>query len=197
MRLAMGMTQEEALPVFNRYRNSVHYADAVAGRMLDALLANGELENTLVVVTGDHGEEFFEHGHFGHTSNFAGTQVRVPLLLMGPGIPVGEEARPTSHLDVSTTILELMGADPAQRGDWTLGENLLSPPAKRNRVVADWHSVGLWVEGAIFCLPMTSYGGQTEVYDMNWKLIEDDGEILKSQAGALLDLALESGRFRR
>lgn len=197
MSLAMGMTQEEAQPVFNRYRNSVHYTDDVAGRMLDALAASGELENTLVIVTGDHGEEFFEYGHIGHTSNFAGVQTRVPLLMMGPGIPFGEETRPTSHVDVPATILELMGADPAQRGEWTLGENLLSPLAKRSRVIADWHSVGLWVDGAIICLPMESYGGQTEVYDMQWNLVEDDQKFLKAGSEALLNLALESGRFRR
>ncbi|MCE9595442.1 MAG: sulfatase-like hydrolase/transferase [Planctomycetes bacterium] len=111
-----GSTDPElVLRVKNRYRNAVHHADHVATTILDALRAGDDWKNTVVIVTGDHGEEFAEHGHWGHTSNFAPEQTRVPFLMRGPGIAAGVEARPTSHLDVAPTLLELLGADPRAR----------------------------------------------------------------------------------
>src|SRR5689334_9830021 len=99
----MALTHEGLLRerVRNRYKNALHYVDGVAGGMLDALEKSGALENTIVLITGDHGEEFAENGHWGHTSNFAPEQVAVPLLLRGPGIARGIETRPTSHVDVA------------------------------------------------------------------------------------------------
>jgi membrane-anchored protein YejM (alkaline phosphatase superfamily) len=127
----------------------VYYADQTTGRVLDAVRAHGRPENTLVVVTGDHGEEFWENGFWGHTSNFTRAQAHVPFVLAGPGIERGSEQRPTSHIDLVPTLLELLGADPRERAQWSLGENLLAPPAERVRVVAGWDSLGLHVDDAI------------------------------------------------
>ena len=115
--------------LFNRYRNSVYDVDHSLGEMLTALERSGQLDNTVVVITGDHGEEFFEHGMWGHTGNFTRTQVMVPMVIRGPGVPPGEERAPTSHVDVAPTLLEMLGADPTQRAKWTVGENMFTPAA--------------------------------------------------------------------
>src|SRR5579885_1054152 len=73
-------------PEWNRYRNAVAYADTVVGGLVDWLDAHGLLATTVVVVTGDHGEEFNEHGYWGHNGAFTPEQLRVPLVLYVPGL---------------------------------------------------------------------------------------------------------------
>lgn len=183
--------------VFNRYKNAVHDADRSLGAMFDALARNGELERTLVFITGDHGEEFGEHGFWGHTSNFTRTQVLVPMIARGPGIAPGEESRPTCHVDVAPTILELLGADPAQRAQWTVGENLLAPPPQRARIFAGWDTIAAWSDSAILVLPLDSYQGLAEVYDYQWKPVADPDAALREAAPVLRELAESCRRFLR
>jgi membrane-anchored protein YejM (alkaline phosphatase superfamily) len=184
--------------LYNRYRNAVAYADEVVGRLLDALAARGELDDTVLAVTGDHGEEFFEHGFWGHTSNFTAAQAQVPLVLAGPGIAPGLETRPTSHLDLPATLLELAGADPTLRAQWTLGANLFDPPATRARVVAGWDTLGLHVDGFILEVPTAGYEGTgIAVYDEQWRRVLEDEEVLERSGKAMLDLALECRKFLR
>ncbi|MDP6956334.1 MAG: sulfatase-like hydrolase/transferase [Planctomycetota bacterium] len=183
--------------LFNLYRNAVHHADRVAGRVIDALARGGYDENTLVIITGDHGEEFHENGYWGHTSNFTPEQVAVPFLMRGPGVVAGLEQRPTSHLDVAPTILELLGADPAQRASWCLGENLLAPPASRVRTVAAWDRIGLWTVDGILNIPLDPGAGDVEVLDQSWQPYPDPEQRCRSQDASLLRLAEECTRFLR
>ena len=197
--VADGLSEEEVRKVFNRYRNAVRYADGIAGRALDALASRRLLEETLVVVTGDHGEEFLENGFWGHTSNYTIEQVRVPFVLAGPGVPPGEETRPTSHLDLAATLLESLGADPALRKDWTLGENLLDPPEGRVRIVSGWDTLGMHAPSGILEVPMGSHRGtEIAIYDRHWRRILDDEDgILQREGRPLGALALECRRFLR
>ena len=190
------------LRVRNTYMNSVHHADQSAGRFLAALEEAGEADDTYMLVTGDHGEEFFECGFWGHTSSFSPEQVQVPFLLKGPGIEPGVETLPTSHLDISTTLLELLGADPADRPGYSLGEDLLDPLAGRERVVAGWSDIGLWTDSGIFDLPLTAPGlggwvEEIECYDKSWKPMMDLGARCRAEKESLERMALECVRFLR
>ncbi|MCK6446564.1 MAG: sulfatase-like hydrolase/transferase [Planctomycetes bacterium] len=187
---------ELVLRVKNRYRNAVHHADRVATSILDALRAGPLAANTVTIVTGDHGEEFAEHGHWGHTSNFSPEQTRVPFFVFGPGITPGLERRPTSHLDVAPTLLELCGADPALRRDWCVGENLFSPPAKRARTVAAWEELGVWTTSGIFRLPMTpELAFRTAVYGYDWEPLADQAEPFRVEAQTLQAILDQCRRF--
>jgi membrane-anchored protein YejM (alkaline phosphatase superfamily) len=180
----------------NRYKNAVHFADSAAARVLAALEETGLAGETLVVVTGDHGEEFMEHGYFGHTSTHGPLQVRVPFLLRGPGIEPGVEPRPTAHVDLAPTLLERLGADPERRGLWTLGESLLSPPEERRRVVAGWNELGLWTPDGILRIRL---GATPDVglYDYDWRFVPQDWDVLERQRIPLERLSEECNRFLR
>lgn len=194
----LGRAPELLLSIFNRYRNAVHHADRVAADALEELERCGALDNTLVIVTGDHGEEFDEHGFYGHTSNFTPTQVAVPFLMRGPGIEPGLETRPTTHLDVACTLLEALGAERETRANWTLGRNLLDPAPDRRRVVAGWRELGLWTEDGILRVPLVDRPSfDVELYDYDWRLVADDRAGLRRQADALAQLAYECRRFLR
>jgi uncharacterized protein len=181
----------------NRYWNAVHYSDRMLADVFATLERRGVADNTVVVVTGDHGEEFWENGYFGHTSNFSPAQAHVTFVMRGPGIPSGVEHRPTSHVDLPPTLLELVGANPADRPNYSSGVNLLDPPAKRTRIVAGWKEVALWVEGGAIYVPLEGYRGAAEAYGYDWKPHADGDAFLEAHADATAALARECRRFLR
>lgn len=187
-----------AARVRNRYQNGLHHADAVAAQILEALAARGQLEHTLVFVTGDHGEEFAEHGFWGHTGNFTLAQVATPLLVLGPGVEVGSESRPTSHVDLPGTLLELLGADPARVREVCFSRSLFDPLERRARVVAGWDEVGLWTDEAIFRVPRDPERGlPVMACDANWRPLRDASGAFERNAHELENLARECLRFLR
>jgi membrane-anchored protein YejM (alkaline phosphatase superfamily) len=122
-----------------RYINATHHLDSQLGRVFDALEAQGLLDTTIVIVTGDHGEEFMENGRWGHNSTFSQEQIRVPLLVHVPGQAAGQEAQMTSHLDLPATVLAALGVD-LDPDTYSYGSNLLAADYARDYTVAsDWH----------------------------------------------------------
>jgi uncharacterized protein len=193
-------TADEQLRIKNRYQNAVRHADNVAADILEALEELGLADDTIVVVTGDHGEEFWETGLFGHTSSFSPQQVAVPMILKGPGIEPGIETTPTSHLDLPATLLELAGANPADRSNWTLGDTLLkSHSVNRQRVVSGWDKLALWTAEGILEVPLqgsfTSF--DIQLYSYEWKHLLEDEAIIARHTMALKRLAEGCNRFRQ
>ena len=93
------------------YDGEIAYVDDQIGGLLAALERMGERENTMIVVTSDHGEEFLDHGGLGHGTSVYGELVWVPLIVAGPGI-TGSGRRITHltrHLDLAPTLLALAG----------------------------------------------------------------------------------------
>jgi membrane-anchored protein YejM (alkaline phosphatase superfamily) len=183
--------------VKNSYKNAVHFSDANAARMIDALARRGLLENTFVVVTGDHGEEFFENGFFGHTSNFTPEQVHVTFVMSGPGVPIGVETRPTCHVDLAPTILEALGADRTTRDSWSQGENLLEPLDQRERVIGGWQQVAVLVDGGILHVPLEGHRGLVEGRDEHWRPIAHEAEFVEQHARTIGELARACRHFLR
>ena len=67
------------------------------------------MQNTIVVVTGDHGEELLEHGRWGHGSAFVDEQIHVPLVMRIPGQSARVIETVTSHLDIVPSLLPAFG----------------------------------------------------------------------------------------
>ncbi len=94
----------------DRYDEEILFTDSAIGRLLDRLDRLELTENTLVVFTADHGEEFRDHGWLGHTQSLYRELVRVPLILRGPGVAQKLRlADPVSAVDLAPTLLELLG----------------------------------------------------------------------------------------
>ena len=97
------------------YRGEIGWADEQVGRVLDELGASGRLERTLIVVTSDHGEEFFEHGLRGHKLTLFDLSLCVPLLIVLPEAlrrspPAAVDAQ-VSLSDILPTILDYAGVE--------------------------------------------------------------------------------------
>ncbi|MGH7658424.1 MAG: sulfatase [Gemmatimonadales bacterium] len=100
----------------NAYDGALAYLDDRIGILLDELKSRGVLENTLVIITSDHGEEFGEHGLFDHGNSLYRQAVQVPLILVGPGLVPRGNATPTVSLsDIPATVMDLVAGNSNHR----------------------------------------------------------------------------------
>ncbi|EPF2928727.1 DUF3413 domain-containing protein [Vibrio navarrensis] len=133
-------------PFFNRYKTSVRYVDSMAAKVLDKLKESGDLENTLVIITGDHGQEMNDNklNFWGHNSNFTDAQVNVPFAIFGPGVDAenmqwSTEAL-TSHQDVVPTLMKHYLGVTNDVKDYSVGEDLLGKAVKRDWIISSNYS---------------------------------------------------------
>lgn len=93
------------------YDATVHQVDASVGRILDTLEAEGLREDTCVVVAGDHGEEFMEHGHLAHYPKLYDELTHVPLVVDHPQADGRTVSQPVSLDVIPPTVLDAAGVD--------------------------------------------------------------------------------------
>jgi hypothetical protein len=96
--------RQAAPAITNRYRNCLLELDA----WLQALAQSVDMQNTIVVLTGDHGEEFFENGRLGHASTLSEPQIHTVALIYVPGESPRVITAVTSHADLMPTIVDLL-----------------------------------------------------------------------------------------
>lgn len=83
--------------------------DRELAALLRALAEAGVQDSTVVIVLSDHGEEFLEHGRLGHSKSLYDELLRVPLLIVGPGIEAGRVAEQVQAIDLFPTVASLLG----------------------------------------------------------------------------------------
>ena len=97
--------RQAAPAITNRYRNCLLELDA----WLEALTKTVDMQNTILVLTGDHGEEFFEHSRLGHASTLSDPQIQTVALIYVPGQGPRVIEGVTSHVDLMPTVMDLLG----------------------------------------------------------------------------------------
>ena len=108
------LTEPELEFLRARYDEELHFTDRGIGRLLAEVERLGRSDDTLVVVTSDHGEEFMDHGWLGHTRSLYDELIQVPLVLRGPGIPAGQRLGvAVSVASITPTILDVLGVEAA------------------------------------------------------------------------------------
>jgi arylsulfatase A-like enzyme len=95
----------------NRYLNTVAYIDSLLSSFVLFLKERNQLANSIIIVTGDHGEGFWEHDRVGHSRHLDQEAIRVPLIIWGAN---GYQRRwpamtPVSHVDIAPTIFYFLG----------------------------------------------------------------------------------------
>ncbi|MEZ6196832.1 MAG: sulfatase-like hydrolase/transferase [Planctomycetota bacterium] len=102
----------------------VRHADDDLGVLLDLFEEQGHLEDALVIVSADHGEAFEEHGATRHGTQLYEESIHVPLVVAGPGVEPGRDARCVSLLDLAPTLEHLFDLPDAGRPRY-VGRSLL------------------------------------------------------------------------
>ncbi len=128
-------TPAELRGMHDAYDGSIAYIDSQLGVLLRELERRGELSNTLVIITADHGEEFGEHGWVAHGNGLYLPALHVPLLIAFPGrIDGGIRVAETVTLrDIPATVVDLLGIGAAQMPGRSLVVHWASAPAARER----------------------------------------------------------------
>ena len=160
-------------PFLNRYRNALHFVDAEVGKVLDALRNSGLADDTLLIVTSDHGEEFNDTGknYWGHNGNFSPYQVRVPLLVRGTGWARGDVVTyMTTHNDLAPSILTDALACTTPAAAYSLGWPLRQTEGRRDFLaVVDYNDTGMYEPDRI---TMFSPFGDFPVYNHHYDRLD-------------------------
>ncbi len=164
----------------DRYDSEVFFTDLWLGKVLAAARAQPYWDHTAVIVTGDHGEAFGEHGMYKHAFDLWDVLVRVPLIIRAPGArPVRiREAR--THIDLAPTIVDLMGQP---RLEQFVGQSLVPEiygapapprPALLLELAEDSHNPGLRaVIAGDYKLIADTRGGRARLFNLS----TDPGEL--------------------
>ncbi len=92
------------------YDDCIAYLDDQLGQLLDELQGQGLLDNTVVIITSDHGESFGDHGVFLHANNVFLDEIAVPLVILSPDAPASRVvAEPVSLRDLPATVVDQLG----------------------------------------------------------------------------------------
>lgn len=157
---------------FNFYKNAAYQVDKQLGRVFEQLKQSNLLDNTIVIVTSDHGQEFNDNGlgYWGHGSNFTPTQVHVPFVIHWPGKEKAHIEYRTTHSDISVTLMEGVFNTPNDKQDYSLGNNLYSTERP------SWSIVGSYVNYAVLepdYQVVTYQTGHYEVLDHSARPLPD------------------------
>jgi hypothetical protein len=174
--------------IVNRYKNTLRQLDD----WYRDILVNVDLSNTIVVITGDHGEEFFQQGRLGHCSSLNIHQTMTPCFVYIPGLEPADVTFVTSHADIMPTIADALGHE--KKPD-SLGQSLFAPVSFRYAVVSHFEHTRcmLWAiatenrmtvferdyQDNVEIIGLTNWKGERQPYRSEAKLWDDRFRIVR------------------
>ena len=152
---------------FGRYRDGLAYTDRIVGELIQTLEDNGQLDNTLVMVIGDHGEPFNQHmGNRMHSNAIYEENVRVPAMIYNRVLFPEERrvAATVDHTALAPTLTDLLGIDPPER--WQ-GSSALSGEQDMARFFTDYSFLLLGVRDGKYKYIYNLATETDELFDLN------------------------------
>ena len=194
---AVNATEKDGPAIFKRAANCAHHLDMRLKEVYDVLERKNLLDNTIVVLAGDHGEEYFEKGYLGHSSKFNNEQTMTPLILYYPGIKPGVYEKMSSHLDIVPMLAPLLGVrnDPA---DYSCGFDLLAEnaPTRRYAIIANWDEVFFAGEKYKSLIPLDAVDAAKQVVtDSNDNPLDDVDAFYAEYNADLIQVQNDLNRF--
>ncbi len=127
-----------SVEVHNLYRSALYNIDGLIGNVLTHLKNRKLLDNTIVIITADHGQEFNDNkkNYWGHGSNFSRTQLQVPLVIHWPGKDKQQVLAKTLHYDISATLLKEFLHAQGKTDNYSSGHSLFEPIPNSEWMVA-------------------------------------------------------------
>ena len=144
--ITISKDSDELKNTVKRYKNAVSYVDILFGKMMTKLKEKNLYDNSLIIFTSDHGQEFFEQGNFGHNTSFSEGQIHVPFILKLPkiledkGLEAYTNTSFTSHQEVVPTLLSLLGVS-NDTSEYSNGYNIFSDTFNRAYIFSsNWNN---------------------------------------------------------
>lgn len=170
-------------PYFNHYKNSVHFIDRMIDRTLSLLQQYKLFDNTIILISADHGQELNDsrRNFWGHNGNFTDYQVHVPLLVHFPGraMPAQVNYR-TTHYDIVPTLLQTVFQCTNPPADYSIGYNLLDPTPRPFTVFSGYEQKAIRIGDTI--LVMNQFGAFQQ-YDPTFKPVAQTPEAATFKEG--------------
>lgn len=170
------------------YDEEINFTDRFVGALLTMMEDEGLMENTLVVVTSDHGEEFMEHGEWKHGKNLYNESLNIPLIMYFPGrLAAGIlDDRLVESIDIMPTILSIAGIDAVQGS----GRDLFASSEMPGPLHHDFHPE---VFSEYASAPLNDKGIKMfTVQTPKWKLVKSYKDSLLTGT-ELYDIASDNG----
>ncbi|MEM6973997.1 MAG: choline-sulfatase [Pseudomonadota bacterium] len=118
------LTEEEVRRARRAYLANVSYVDSKVGAAVRTLTEIGEIDNTVIIVTADHGDMLGERGLW-YKMNFFEHSARVPLIMVGPGVAQGTAPNACALIDLLPSFLDIAGGGPEMLGEPIDGRSLM------------------------------------------------------------------------
>ena len=169
------ITTAERDHLIDLYEKSLKYLDDQIGRLIDRIQNSGYANNTMIILVADHGEEFLDHGRWGHwESNLHDEILRVPLIMWIPNGPHGQVVRQQVRLlDLMPTILDLCGCPLSNDLMGSSMASLLAPGESKydgEEIITEmrrdtWHRIAIRTESFKYIWD-SKQSDQPELYDL-------------------------------
>jgi hypothetical protein len=165
---------------------------------VDHLRQRGLLEDTIVVVLGDHGEEFMERGRWGHGAEFNRFQTGTPGVIRVPGRASAVIRGITSHLDIPATLMPLLGVQNPPE-DYCLGHDLLAADFHRDYAVgADWNRIAYIGDDYKIAFPLNAVGAaRNAATDGDDRPLPDTSRAVRAIRASMVEIMGNLARFKR
>jgi arylsulfatase A-like enzyme len=155
--IRLGQFPREKVPIVKgRYWDSLNYLDVQLGKVIEGLKRSGKWDSTLLIVSGDTGQAFYEHGFCSHANQLYDEVMQVPLVVHYPGVKHEVSELSLQHVDVPPMVLSLLGLPPHPgfQGEWAAAAAPRPSPPR-------------------FLVAQTTLANQVGVVHEGWKLFFD------------------------
>ena len=166
------------------YDCSVWYVDKQIGRIVEALKKAKVYENSIIIVTGDHGEELGEHCEFGHRFRFYDECLKVPLIIHSPYFCGKEIQSLTDLMDLAPTLASMLGLQSPV--SW-VGRDLSNNFDKRKYLISECFFRG----SCLFSSKPVYMAVRTDRYKYIWREWVDPEDVYTQDRCELYDLAVD------
>jgi arylsulfatase A-like enzyme/Flp pilus assembly protein TadD len=182
------------------YSGEVAYVDSELGKLFDFLESQNLMENTIIILTGDHGEALGDHGETTHGYFAYNSTLWIPLIIAGPGIKAFRVVEYVSHIDIFPTVCDILGIEkpPFLQGDSLLpvmnGKKMKQRPIYFESLFAyynrGWAPIRGYIEDKkkfIDC-PLPEYYNLEDDFDERKDIVQDINlEEQKKRLKAIID----------
>lgn len=159
-------------PFLNLYKTTAHYIDGQIQRVIDQLKSSQLMENTLVIITSDHGQEFNETklNYWGHNGNFSQWQTHVPLIMLWPGKTPQTYNHLSAHEDLIPTLMQDLFVCRTPISSYSTGQSLFTQDTKnRSLIMETWTERAIYYDKTLYFMDALGVG---KTLDLDYQKVE-------------------------